>query len=72
MVSKKSGSLLSMIVISALAAAFVAFIAWGSFNDVTRIFIAAGITFAVVFVSLFVLRLTQKDDDVVPGVPRLK
>lgn len=72
MANKKSGPWLSMVVIAILAAAFVAFIAWGSFTDPSRILIAAAITFVVVFIALLILRLLQKDDDVKPGVPRLK
>ncbi|MEY3405937.1 MAG: hypothetical protein RLZZ556_9 [Actinomycetota bacterium] len=50
----------------------MAFIAWGSFSDAGKILIAAAITFVVVFVVLLILKLLQKDDDVKPGVPRLK
>lgn len=72
MAGKKSGSLLSTILISLVSAVFVAFIAWGSFSDGGKILIAAAITFGVVFLALLVLRLLQKDDDIKPGVPRLK
>lgn len=72
MASNRKGSFLPMLVISALAAAFVAFISWGSFTDPARILIAAAIAFVVVFLVLVVLRLIQKEDDVKPGVPRLK
>lgn len=72
MVVKESGSWVSMMVISVLAAAFVGFISWGTFNDAIRICLAAGITFVIVFSTLLLLRLIQKDDDVTPGVPRLK
>ena len=72
MANKKSGSWLSIFLISVFAAGFVAFIAWGSFSEPSRILIAAAITFVVVFVALLILRVLQKDDDVKPGVPRLK
>ncbi len=72
MANKKSGSLLSIFLISLFGAAFVAFIAWGSFSDAGKILIAAAITFVVVFVVLLILKLLQKEDDVKPGVPRLK
>lgn len=72
MANRKSGSILSMLVISLLASAFVAFIAWGSFNDTGRILIAGLITFVVVFIALLILKWVQRDDDVQPGVPRLK
>ncbi|NBW72837.1 MAG: hypothetical protein EBR26_00260 [Microbacteriaceae bacterium] len=65
-------SISAIFVISLVCAGFVAFIAWGSFSDPIRIFIAAAITFIVVLVSLILLRVFQKDDDVKPGVPRLK
>lgn len=72
MANRKTGSILSLLVISLLASAFVAFIAWGSFNDTARILIAALITFVVVFITLLILKWVQRDDDVQPGVPRLK
>lgn len=59
--------------ISVVATLFVAVIAWGGFHDVLRVAIACAITFVVVFVSIFLLKLVQKDDpDVKPGQPRLK
>lgn len=72
MANKKSGSWLSMLLIAVFAAGFVAFIAWGSFSEPSRILIATASTFVVVFIALLILRLLQKDDDVKPGVPRLK
>ena len=65
-------SISTMFVIALVCAGFVAFIAWGSFSDPIRVLLAAVITFIVVLVSLILLRLFQKDDDVKPGVPRLK
>ena len=63
----------NVFVISLVASIFVALIAWGGFQEITRVLISAGITFVVVFVSTFVLKITQKDDpDVKPGQPRLK
>jgi hypothetical protein len=63
----------NVLVISLIASLFVSFIAWGGFQEITRVVISAGITFVVVFVSLFLLKSIQKDDpDVKPGQPRLK
>jgi len=63
----------NVLVVSLIASLFVAAIAWGSFQDINRVFIAAGIAFVVMFVTVMVLKLVQKDDpDVKPGQPRLK
>jgi len=72
MAKSKITSIGSIFVISVVCSIFVGLIAWGSFDDPLRIFIAAGITFVAVLVSLLILRAVQKDDEVVPGVPRLK
>jgi O-antigen/teichoic acid export membrane protein len=72
MAKNKTGSWISIFVISLLAAGFVSLIAWGSFGEIGKILITGLIAFAVVFFALVVLRLLQKDDDVKPGVPRLK
>jgi energy-converting hydrogenase Eha subunit C len=63
----------NVFVISVVATLFVAVIAWGGFHDVLRVEIACAITFVVVFVSIYLLKVVQKDDpDVKPGQPRLK
>lgn len=68
----KPTTLKSMIVLALVAAVFVAAIAWGAFDDITRVFIAAGITFAVVLFGFLALNWAAKDDNVKPGEPRLK
>ncbi|NDC48368.1 MAG: hypothetical protein EBZ61_04700 [Micrococcales bacterium] len=72
MAKTKGTSMTSVLVIALVSSAFVSLIAWGSFTDPIRIVIAAGITFVTVFVGLLLLKVFQKDDDVKPGVPRLK
>ena len=61
-----------MLLLSLVASAFVGAIAWGSFDDLSRVAIAAGITFVVVLVGFLVLNWAAKDDNVKPGEPRLK
>lgn len=72
MAKSKSTSLKSMFVFSLVAAGFVGAIAWGAFDDMNRVFIAAGIAFVVVLSGLLLLNWAAKDDDVKPGEPRLK
>jgi hypothetical protein len=72
MAKSKSTSLRSMLTLALAAAGFVGAIAWGAFDDMTRVYIAAGITFTVVLVGLLLLNWAAKDDNVKPGEPRLK
>ena len=61
-----------MIVLALVASAFVSAIAWGAFDDLSRVAIAAGITFVVVIVGFLVLNWVGKEDDFKPGQKRLK
>ena len=61
-----------MIVLALIASAFVAAIAWGAFDDLSRVAIAAGITFVIVLLGFAVLNFAAKDDNFKPGEPRLK
>lgn len=73
MAKKKSPtSLRSILVLAFVASTFVSAVAWGAFDDPMRVLIAFGITFTVVSVGLSVLNWAAKDDDVKPGVQRLK
>ena len=72
MAKSKSTSLRSMIVLSLVASLFVAAIAWGAFDDLTRVGIAAGATFVIVLFGFLALNWAAKDDNVKPGEPRLK
>ncbi len=72
MAKTKSTSLKSMIIFALVASAFVSAIAWGAFDDLSRVAIAAGIAFVAVLVALSLLNWAAKDDKVKPGEPRLK
>jgi hypothetical protein len=72
MAKTKSTSLKSIIISALVAATFVSAIAWGAFDDLTRVAIAAGITFVVVLLALSLLNWAAKDDNVKPGEPLLK
>lgn len=72
MAKTKSTSLKFMIILALVAAMFVSAIAWGAFDDLIRVAIAAGITFVAVLVALSLLNWAAKDDNVKPGEPRLK
>jgi preprotein translocase subunit SecG len=72
MAKTKSTSVKSIIISALVASAFVSAIAWGAFDDLTRVAIAAGITFVVVLLALSLLNWAAKDDNVKPGEPRLK
>ena len=72
MARNKATSLSSMLVLALIASAFVAAIAWGAFDDLTRVAIAAGITFVIVFVTFLVLNWAGKEDNFKPGQQRLK
>jgi MFS-type transporter involved in bile tolerance (Atg22 family) len=72
MAKAKSTSLKSMFVLALVAASFVAAIAWGAFDDLSRVAIAAGITFVVVILGFLVLNRVGKEDDFKPGQQRLK
>jgi hypothetical protein len=72
MAKGKSTSWKSMIVLALIASAFVAAIAWGAFDDLSRVAIAAGITFVVVLLGFAALNYAAKDDNFKPGEPRLK
>jgi hypothetical protein len=72
MAKGKSTSWKSMIVLALIASAFVAAIAWGAFDDLSRVAIAAGITFVVVLLGFAALNFAAKDDNFKPGEPRLK
>ena len=72
MAKSKPTSLKSMFFLASLASAFVAAIAWGAFDDLTRVAIAAGITFVVVTVTFLILNWAGKEDDFKPGQQRLK
>jgi len=61
-----------MIVLALIASAFVAAIAWGAFDDLSRVAIAAGITFVIVLLGFAALNIAAKDDNFKPGEPRLK
>jgi hypothetical protein len=72
MAKGKSTSWKSMIVLALIASAFVAAIAWGAFDDLSRVAIAAGITFVIVLLGFAALNFAAKDDNFKPGEPRLK
>lgn len=72
MAKTKSTSLKSVFVLAFVASAFVAAIAWGAFDDMSRVAIAASLTFVIVLVGLLLLNWAAKDDDVKPGEQRLK
>jgi hypothetical protein len=72
MAKGKSTSWKSMIVLALIASAFVAAIAWGAFDDLSRVAIAAGITFVIVLLGFAALNYAAKDDNFKPGEPRLK
>jgi hypothetical protein len=72
MAKGKSTSWKSMIVLALIASAFVAAIAWGAFDDLSRVAIAAGITFVFVLLGFAALNFAAKDDNFKPGEPRLK
>ncbi len=61
-----------MIVLALIASAFVSAIAWGAFDDLSRVAIAAGITFVIVLLGFAALNYAAKDDNFKPGEPRLK
>jgi hypothetical protein len=72
MAKTKPTSFASMIVVSLVASAFVAGIAWGAFDELSRVAIAAGVTFVIVLAGIAILNWAAKDDNVKPGEPRLK
>ena len=72
MAKGKSTSWKSMIVLALIASAFVSAIAWGAFDDLSRVAIAAGITFVIVLFGFAALNYAAKDDNFKPGEPRLK
>jgi len=72
MAKTKSTSFKSMFVLALVATSFVAAIAWGAFDDLARVAIAAGITFVVVILGFLVLNWVGKEDDFKPGQQRLK
>ncbi len=72
MAKGKSTSWKSMIVLALIASAFVSAIAWGAFDDLSRVAIAAGITFVIVLLGFAALNYAAKDDNFKPGEPRLK
>lgn len=61
-----------MVIFSGVATAFVTPIAAGAFDDLTRVALAAGLTFFIVLGGLALLNLAAKEDDAEPGKPRLK
>ncbi len=72
MAKTKSVSLKSMFVLVLVATSFVGAIAWGAFDDLSRVAIAMGITFVVVLVGFLVLTWVGKEDNFQPGQQRLK
>ena len=62
----------SYVILSAVAAAFVAIFVWGATRDLERTAIWFGGTFIVSLVGISTLALTVKEDDNDPNKPRLK
>ncbi|AOY55455.1 MAG: hypothetical protein RI933_1010 [Actinomycetota bacterium] len=69
---KESKRVRSYLVLSAVAAAFVAIIVYGGIREISQTLIWAGLTFVISLVGIATLDLSIKDDKEDPNQPRLK